>query len=228
MIFVTKFKTELHCHTSEFSYCSGQSGKDKIKQYAEAGYTTVVLTNHYNYNYTGWEDHVPFVRRFFEAGEIMRDAAPDGMTVLTGIEMRFPDTWNDYLVFGLTEEQLLTMPDVCKMHISDFHEKVNEFGGIVIQAHPFRDMMTICRFEWIDGIEVYNGGNKRRNLIYDKTAAFWAECACETKKFIVTSGSDHHNADNEICGGIITDEAIRSSEQLVSILKSGKYELIRG
>ncbi len=225
---MAKFKTELHCHSSEFSYCSGQSGTDKIKQYAEAGYTTVVLTNHFNHSYAGWEDHVPFVRRFYEAGEIMRAAAPEGMTVLTGIEIRFPDAWNDYLVFGVTEEQLLTIPDACRMHVSEFHEAVQSFGGLVIQAHPFRDNMTICRFEWIDGVEVFNGGNTRRHPLYDKAARFWGENVKAERDFILTSGSDHHNADHDICGGILTSEPIRTNEQLVEVLKSGKFELIEG
>ena len=44
---------------------------------------------------------------------------------------------------------------------------------------------------------------------------------------MVTSGSDHHDSNQYPDAGILTDEPITSNKQLLEVLKSGNYELIR-
>lgn len=43
-----KYKTELHTHTSPCSGCSEIPPKDVVKTYADLGYTTIVICNHFN------------------------------------------------------------------------------------------------------------------------------------------------------------------------------------
>ena len=52
----------------------------------------------------------------------------------------------------------------------------------------------------------------------------WAE---EINTPVMTSGSDCHRESGVGLGGIITTEPIKSNEDLLRILKSGKYELIK-
>lgn len=218
------YKTELHCHSSDFSLCSNQTGAEKAELYISAGYTTVALTNHYSWLLPGWEDHESFTRRFFRAGEIMREAAGGRLNVITGMELRFRENYNDYLVYGMTEEMLLSMPDIHDLTIAGFYERAGKLGLLVIQAHPFRPGMVVTMPDYLDGVEVYNGTHDR--ALYNDTALFWAENFKE-KRLIMTSGSDHHNAYHAACGGIETERQIKTAEELVSVLKSGDYRLLR-
>ncbi len=94
-------------------------------------------------------------------------------------------------------------------------------GILFIQAHPFRNYMTIVDTKNIDGIEVFNGHieHDSRNSIADA----WADM----HRLIKTSGTDFQHATHFPDGGIITKFEIKTSEELVSTLKLGKYKLIR-
>lgn len=76
----------------------------------------------------------------------------------------------------------------------------------------------------LDGIEVFNGsigGHYGTDSHNDRAKAY-----AEQFKFIKTSGTDLHYPTDKILGGIKTEEKITSINQLVDILKSGKYTLI--
>ena len=102
---------------------------------------------------------------------------------------------------------------------------VHEAGGLVYQAHPFRERYYITRpgplecLEELDGIEVYNAGNKPCE---NQLAAELAE----RKSLACVAGSDGHSCDS--CGraGIISEERIRTNADLVPVLRSGKYKII--
>ena len=95
----------------------------------------------------------------------------------------------------------------------------------MIQAHPYREASYITMpgplpLEWLDGIEVYNVGNK------DEANLLAQELAKKNPHFILTSGSDAHNVQRVCTAGIATDERIKNAAELAAVLKSGKYELI--
>lgn len=223
------YKTELHCHTSEFSWCSNQSGADKAEMYIEKGYTTVVVTNHFCPYYPDHKDHEAFVKRYFEAADTMRQAAQGRLNVITGMELTFKESGNDYLVYGMTEEMLLDMPDILDMGHRRFFEWANINGVLLIQAHPLRFGIETNEPWYLHGIEVFNGGH---HDFCNKAAEAWAdiydkEFNTEGRRFIRTSGSDHHNSDQLIRGGIVTDTEIKNVSELIDTLKSGNYTLIR-
>ena len=69
--------------------------------------------------------------------------------------------------------------------------------------------------------EVFNGkATKEANANSEK----WAN---EINAKIKTSGSDCHRETGVALGGIITKEPIKTNEDLIRILKSGEYELIK-
>ena len=88
------YKTELHCHTSEFSRCASQSGVDKVQVYIDAGYTSVVVTNHFCSYYPEHENYEKFTRDFFAAADVMREAAGDRLHIITGMELTFSENGN--------------------------------------------------------------------------------------------------------------------------------------
>lgn len=223
------FKTELHCHSAEVSAC-GRIFSDRIvEKYVEAGYTTLFITNHFsnstfNHKKVGlhdatWEEKVAFFMNGYHA---LVKAAEGKLNVLLGIEIRFdPDGKNDYLIYGITEEFLLAHPEILDSGMEQNSQIFRDAGMLIIQAHPFRNKMKIIKPASLDGIEVYNGhiGHDSRNCI----AYQWSEMF----GLIKTSGTDLHREIHQPCGGILTEEPVTSASQLIDILRSGKYELIR-
>ena len=218
------FKTELHCHSLDISNCAKVSTTDIITKFTEAGYTTLVLANHFNYdtmksrNAESWEN---FIDKFVGAYEKLKKEAEGKLNILLGAELRFKENSNDYLLFGVTKEFLLSIPQVFDLNPDAFSKIARENGVLFVQAHPFRNWMTVIRPDFLDGVEVFNGhkGHDSRN----ESAEAWAD------KFslIKTSGTDFHYNHAPANGGILTEVEITSMEQLVEILKSGSYQLLR-
>lgn len=217
------YKTELHCHSKEASPCSTESAESLIEIYTKAGYDTVVLTNHYSpwvydpNKFKSIDEYVDFVMGAFKK---MQSQAEGKLNVLFAVEIRFKCNANDYLCFGITEEFLRKTPDIFDFTPDKFYEICKQNGWLFIQAHPFRNGITVNNPSFLDGIEVYNGhiGHPERNFI----AKQWAE----EYNLIKTSGTDLHYSHVPASGGILTKEKITDVSQLIDILKSGDYELL--
>ncbi len=218
------FKTELHLHSRDVSRCARVDVDTIIKKYSDGGYSTVVLTNHFNKgtsNDWGCKDWTEFVDMVIGAYNKLKDAAKGKLEVLLGIELRFNENMNDYLVYGITEKFLREHEYIYDMNAYEFSKLAKENSLLFIQAHPFRSGMTVTDPRILDGVEVFNGhmGHDSRNDI----ANMWAD------KFglIKTSGTDFHYADVPTNAGILTEEKITDISQLVDVIKSGKYTLIK-
>lgn len=209
---------ETHAHTAEISPCGEVPAARLAQLYIEAGYTGVVVTNHLCEYGLGrvkdrpWQEQIDW---FFAGADMVREAAGDRLRVLTGAELRFTENINDYLVFGMTKEWLLAHPDVFSMGVQRFHEEAQANGFLLVQAHPFRNGMTVANPQHLDGVEVYNGhiGHDSRNDI----AAAWA------RKYglFATSGSDFHQEPHAARGGIITKRDIRTMDDMIAAIKEG-------
>ncbi|MBP3495594.1 MAG: hypothetical protein J6K52_05235 [Clostridia bacterium] len=217
------FKTELHCHSNSVSECARVSNNDIIEKFTGAGYTTLVLANHFNkgtMRYLKCETYDEFVTKYIDGYNSLKNDAKGILNVLLGLELRFSQNINDYLLFGATEAFLRSVPDIFDMGVESFHKIASENGCLLIQAHPFRNGMTVTRPDMIDGVEVFNGhfGHDSRNDI----ANMWAD------KFslIKTSGTDFHYKEVPANAGIYTENEITSMDMLVDILKNGKYTLV--
>ena len=216
------FKTELHCHSNDVSECARVNTTDIINKFVSKGYTTLVLTNHFNtgtMRFVGASNWDEWIDKYILGYEKLKNDARGKLNILLGMELRFDENVNDYLVFGITEEFLRGNPSMLTMSPRTFSELARENGCIFIQAHPFRNGMTVNNPQHLDGVEVFNGhfGHDSRNDI----ARMWAE------KFnlIMTSGTDFHYNDSPANGGILTEDEITSMDQLVQVLKSGNYTL---
>lgn len=218
------FKTELHCHSKSVSACARVSNEEIIQKFTEAGYTSLVLTNHFNkgtQDFLGCANYQDFVTAYLTGYEDLKRDASGKLNVILGMELRFNENSNDYLVFGITEEFLRAHEDIFSLNPESFSKISRENGLLFIQAHPFRNTMTVINPAFLDGVEVYNGhkGHDSRNEIAD----MWAD----KYGLIKTSGTDFHYPHVPANAGILTDEKITTSEQLLEILKSGSYSLIK-
>lgn len=215
------YLTELHAHTSEVSRCAHVDAAGVVDRYLSEGYTSLVISNHFN-NYTldrtgsDWKTRAEY---YLNGWRCAVKHAGERMHVLLGAEIRFPENLNDYLIFGLTEEYLLSHPYLYELNLRDFSELAHADGLLVIQAHPFRNGMTVMPPELLDGYEIFNGhvGHSSRNPI----TRDW----CRMHGKIPTSGSDFHNADFYTDAGILTDEPITDMNRLCAVLRSGDYTL---
>lgn len=85
---------------------------------------------------------------------------------------------------------------------------------------PFRTGIRRCDEHYIDGIEIYNG---KTNEKLNKKAEVWAR---ESGK-LMCSGSDFHTKAHTARGGIITKEKINNNCDLLRVLKSQNFEMIK-
>ena len=215
--------TELHTHTMETSPCATMRASMIAERYIDAGYTSIVVTDHYcNYVIDSmegtWQEKVD---RYLLGYRSMKEYAKGRLNVLLGCELRFTENLNDYLVYGMDEAFLLAHPNLHQMTLKTFSAFAREHGLLLIQAHPFRDKMTVVDPKYLDGIEIYNGHNDHdsRNPIADA----WAK----RHGLLRSSGSDFHHASSECAGGIITEMPITSIWQMISVLRNGSCMLKR-
>ncbi len=225
-----KYKTELHTHSAPVSACGKSEPEEIVREYLEHGYSTVVLTNHLSrFTYKNkrmgdlsglpWQEKIDYYMSGYHA---LKEAAGDRLNILFGCELRSNIDENDYLIYGLDEKFLRSMIDFYDMPTAEISAYVRRAGFLFLQAHPFRDAMQMVNPSLLDGIEIFNGNPSQdsRNDI----ARIWAE----RFGLLGTSGSDYHRTtEGAFAGGILTDEPITSNEQLLEILRSGKFELIR-
>ncbi len=216
---------ETHVHTSEVSHCGHVPAADVVRLYIERGFNGLVLTDHINHSTfrkmedASWDEKITFYLTAYNiACETAAKLDPD-FRVLLGAELRLDGFDNDYLLFGVDEAFLRAHPDLMQMQFSQMADCVHEAGMLVVQAHPFREDMTIVDWTLLDGVEVFNGnpGHESNNPIADA----WAG----RHGLLKTSGNDFHGEFGEKLGGIRTLLPIEDNEHLVQLLQLGQYEL---
>lgn len=222
-----QFKTELHAHTSGISLCAKMNPSEVAELYIEAGYTSIVLTNHYvAYNFKSEHSFEKSIERYLAHIYEMREYAKGRLNVLAGAEIHNFQNCNDYLIYGIDEDFLRKHENLHLMKVEEISAVVRESGALMVQAHPCRDGMTVVNPSLLDGIEVFNGTPNKTHAPRNQLADAWA------KQFglIRTSGTDFHgnvSPDYDpIMGGILTDTPITTPTQLVNTLRSGSYSLI--
>ncbi len=212
------FKTELHAHTSPVSPCANLSPEEVVDRYLADRYTSLVVCNHYcdyvidNAGNT-WEEKIAYYLSDYHR---MKAYAGDRMHIILGCELRFTESWNDYLIYGITEEFLISHPDLHHMTLKTFSPIARENGFLTVQAHPFRNGMKVMDPGLLDGMETFNGhmGHDSRNPIADAWARHY--------NLLRTSGTDFHHPHQSGVAGILTEAPVTTAEELVAVLRSGE------
>lgn len=221
------FKTETHLHVRDVSLCAKLYAEDMVKLYHEAGYTTLIVTDHYaerileRLGGDSWEEQVD---RFFTGYRNVKAAGEKlGMVVLPGAEIGFSQNPNNhYLLYGVDEAFLKGMPDVWEMSIESFYPYAKKHGITVVQAHPYRDGLCQPTSEFVDAIEVYNSSPRHADYPEESAAA-----ALQGGK-PMTAGSDAHRTEDAGLSGVATEKPIYTIDDYVQALMNGNLKIIKG
>lgn len=218
---------ETHLHTSTASACGKSKGYEYIQKYKEAGFTGIIVTDHFfNGNCAidrnlPWKERVDAFCRGYEEAKAEGDR--QNFQVFFSWECRFEG--DEYLIYGLDKEWLLAHPDILSWdHITHYNE-IKKAGGLVIQAHPYRERNYLTRIELhpfqCDGWEVANAGNpaQQDSLAYEYALKH---------HMIMTAGSDIHDANQVGDGnqfGVSFDTPLQDISDYVRRIKQGEGKL---
>jgi len=203
-----KMTIDLHVHTYPASPCSSASVDAVIEEAKRIGLDGICLTDH---------NHV------WGPAEVEEQRQKHGFLILRGNEIT--TNQGDVLVFGF-EKDIQGIVD-----IKELRREVEEAGGFMIVAHPFRGFLIVGvdqagltpekamerpLFDYVDAVEVLNG------KVTEKENDF-ALRVTEGLGLPGTGGSDAHEVAE--VGMYATEfyEVIKNEQDLIEVLKKGDY-----
>lgn len=223
------YKIETHLHTNHVSKCGWLDAEHLAKKYYEAGFSGIAVTDHYNvdtwtYKNADVRTNKRISEVFLEGVHRMQEAcAKYGIVVYTGAELRFYENNNDYLFYDFDPAMLDDADEIMHMGVVSFSKMARPQGGLLIQAHPFRNKCVPVAAHLLDGIEVLNC-NPRHNS-RNEYALEYAEL---NPSLLRTAGSDCHRPGDEGVSGILSETLPADTREFAALLRSRKYELIQG
>jgi hypothetical protein len=211
---------ETHLHTIEASACSGTPGEDYIEYMQGLGYSGIIVTDHFFNGNCAIPKSLPWkerVERYCSGYEhALEKAKGTDFVVMFGVEFNFQG--DEYLLYGIDKKWLLENESVMTMTRSEVHKAVNEAGGIMIQAHPYRerDYLDTIRLapHACDGVECFNAGNP------DYQNA-WGYKYAKEHGFLMSGGSDVHRTIQENMGGTSFPYKINTIEEYIKAFMAG-------
>ncbi|MBQ3045819.1 MAG: PHP domain-containing protein [Clostridia bacterium] len=216
-----KYLFDTHIHTKEASSCSRVWAADIVNRYKELGYDGLIITDHFSASQfkRHGETYAEQVQKYLSGYKAAKEFETEDFHIILGMELRFLENDNDYLVYGFDEDFVINNDLTRYNDPEEFRPVIEANNLIMFQAHPFRIGMTVVDPELLDGVEVYNGhgDHDSRNDI----ALKWAEKHGLRK----LSGSDFHGNLSLEPGGVYFEEYLTDSKQVAEALRSGKYTL---
>ena len=227
---------ETHLHTCEASACGRSSGADMARACKEAGYTGIIVTDHFVHGNTAidrslpWENWVNAFCRGYEHAKQEGDRI--GLSVFFGWEACYQAT--EFLINGLSKEWLLAHPEIRDCTIEEQFRLVHADGGMVVHCHPFREEYYIPEIrlfpEYTDAVETVNATHVSQYSTSHLGAAFdeRAKAYAAEHDFPVTAGSDIHRVDL-LLGGIAFKRPLQDSrDYILAIMNREPCKLLTG
>ena len=223
---------DFHVHSCECSGCASSSLSDMIRAYKKAGYSGLVITNHFLRGYNcvpsrlSWEEKM---HRYWDCYVDAKAVADElDLDLHFGIEENYGQA-QEVLFYGIDIDFMLSNPVMCEIPIEELCERVRAYGGFSSHAHPFRERDYIPKdykrmdITALDGIEIVNTANggdadqKAMELMKSSGLKF-------------TVGSDTHNVGTVEAGilcGLVFDHRLRTTEELIAALRSGEGKVYK-
>lgn len=212
------FKTELHLHTSPASTCSDIPPAQAVEIYKSLGYDSIVVCNHFDPHMPLLEDKQACINRYLkDYYETLEAGRSCGLNIIFGCELRFFENANDYLLFGIDESILDFAYDYMPQGVEAFSRDFRREDRLLIQAHPFRNNMTRIDPTLLDGIETFNmhPNHNSRVALADQYA--------REHHLLPIAGSDFHHLGHEGVSALLTKTELRTSGDIVNVLRNGDY-----
>jgi len=223
---------DLHVHTNAGSLCGRSTPEEIAHGYAKAGYSGIVITDHFIHGHTAvpkelpWEDRMQEYYNAYLAAKEEGDKL--GLTVLFGLEHAFGNG-QEVLVYNPSLDVLKAHPEIETMSIEEFCALMHANGAYLSLAHPYREADYIADPgvhidpDWVDAIEVFNACNHENEN-------FRALYFASSHKKNYTSGGDIHDAEDERIGqaGIVFPHSIANNEEFVAALRNGEGTILCG
>ncbi len=194
---------ETHLHTSEASACGRWDGAQAARACHAAGYTGIVVTNHFVYGNTSVDRSLPWGQwvDVFESGYLRAKAEGDriGLQVFFGWESGYDGT--EFLIYGLDADWLRAHPEIRDATVAEQAEWVRRDGGLIVHAHPFREEPYIPEIrlfpDLVDAVEVGNATHSNPGSLHHNKAAFDRAALAYAREqgLAMTAGSDIHSRD---------------------------------
>ena len=224
------YRYETHVHCSQASLCGVSTSQEQVLACHRAGYAGMVLTDHFIFGNTSVSRDLPWEERMNRYYNAFLEAKPTAdaldFDLIFGIEHAYGDG-KEMLLYGVELDFLLANPDIPCISIDQLADRVHRWGGVVIQAHPYRcrsyvNMAVEPRADLIDGVEIYNSGN----LPGEDARAL--RLARTIDNCILTSGGDVHDAEDDRLGraGITLPRRVSDSRAFADALKRREHGLV--
>ncbi|WP_105617300.1 PHP domain-containing protein [Vallitalea okinawensis] len=217
-------KYDLHVHTSEVSRCAHTKAEDLVKAYKKLDFTGIVITDHFgdpsylnSYGNIPWQDKVDIFLEGYQKAKRAGDEV--GLDVFLGVELRLVPKI-EFIIYGLDKSFLMDHENLQLLSPKELYKLVTQHDLLMYQAHPFRNGVELAPYQYMSGIEVINGGQPEE--VNQKAYTFAKE-----KQLRCIAGSDNHRNGADKCG-IMTESRIKSSKDLLQILRTEDYKIFCG
>lgn len=218
-------KVELHAHTYPASGCGHVSPENTVDTYAKDGADAIVITNHFYPGMLGrdcWKNFSPaeiiecYLDDYYKAQKRGKEI---GVSVIFGVELRFEENINDYLVYGLEPSDLVNVIPYFDKGISEFYRDYKSDSRLIFQAHPFRKGMELAPLDSIDGIESFNV-HPNHNSCIGLAAKYVRE-----NSLLSIGGTDFHEPERFGLCYMRCKSVPKDMHDIVKILRSRDYFL---
>jgi hypothetical protein len=209
-------KIDTHIHSNGVSFCSQVSSEQIIDEKLRLGIDGIILTNHCQSHYYPPEKHDEYIEKVIaEFNRAKEYGEKKNFLVMLGLEVSiFEPSYNDWLLYGVTEEFLRSSPCFYQLNQRSLFELCEKNGILLVQAHPFRNSGWGVN-ELMHGAEV----NCSPGDLPLKDEVIEIACA---RNLTVTCGTDYHSSDRPNCGMVVPD-FIKTSVDFANYLKTTDY-----
>lgn len=213
---------DLHAHSSGISSCCRIPFNEVINQAKDIGIDGIILTNHYQKSYVKNGSLNEFVDKYIaEFSATKKYADKIGYKAFFGIELTMELYPNVHmLIYGVEPSFLKENPEIFDKTQKELYSLVKSYGGILIQAHPFRNGTTVLDTDYLDGVEI------NCHPLYGNSYSKELQEIAKKDNLIITCGGDYHaDAYHPRCGMIFPDSIKSNSDILEYLLSSEKKKL---
>ena len=213
---------DLHAHSSGISRCCQIPAEEVLKTAKEYGIDGIVLTNHYQKSYLQNDDADAFAKAYVEEFHYTEKIAEElGLKVFFGVEVTTELYKNVHmLVYGVSEKFVLENPRVFELNQEELYKLVKVYGGVLVQAHPFRNGCTVLDTAYLDGVEInchpLYGNSYQKDLM---------EIAAENKLLLTCGGDYHADTYRAHCGMYLPDDIGDNNELRDYLLDTKEVKL---